>query len=122
MKSNLRRKTEIQFSTPLEMFQNNKGKMVVVLNTVSKEKLFIEVVKLQETLKNLTEIDLHKQIDYVAESFVMKSDHRNMYWPSLTSQLSSENISLPSQLHFFLSILLHDDEDRLLTTKVSSFP
>ena len=104
------------------MFQNNKGKMVVVLNTVSKEKLFIEVVKLQETLKNLTEIDLHKQIDYVAESFVMKSDHRNMSWPPLTSQLSSENISLPSQLHFFLSILLHDDEDRLLTTKVSSFP
>ena len=45
------------------MSQNNKGKMVVVPNTVSKEKLVIEVVKLQETLTNLTEIDLHKQID-----------------------------------------------------------
>ena len=63
MKKNLRRKIEIQFSTYLEMSQNNKGKMVVVPNTVSKEKLVIEVVKLQETLTNLTEIDLHKQID-----------------------------------------------------------
>ena len=35
------------------MFQNDKGKVVVVPNTVSKEKLAIEVVKLQETVKTL---------------------------------------------------------------------
>ena len=35
------------------MFQNYKGKVVVVPNTVSKEKLAIEIVKLQETVKKL---------------------------------------------------------------------
>ena len=48
------------------MFQNYKGKVVVVPNTVSKEKLAIEIVKLQETVKNLREKDPHKQIDEVA--------------------------------------------------------
>ena len=41
----------MQFSTSLEMFQNDKGKVFVVLNIVSKEKLAIEVVKLQETAR-----------------------------------------------------------------------
>ena len=44
-----------------------------------------------------------------------------MSWPPLTSQLSSENTSLPSLLNRFLNILLHDDADRPLTMKVSSF-
>ena len=35
------------------MFQNYKGKVVVVPNTVSKEKLAIEIVKPQETVKKL---------------------------------------------------------------------
>ena len=53
-KKNLRRKIEMQFSTSLEMLQKDKRKVVVVPNTVSKEKLAIKVVKLQETVKNLT--------------------------------------------------------------------
>ena len=44
-----------------------------------------------------------------------------MSWPPLTSQLRSENISLSSLLHHFLNILLHDDADKPLTTKVSFF-
>ena len=44
-----------------------------------------------------------------------------MSWPPLTSQLSSENTSLPNLLHRFLNILLHDDADRPLTMKISSF-
>ena len=44
-----------------------------------------------------------------------------MSWPPLTSQLSSENTSLPSLLNRFLNILLHDDADRPLTMKVGSF-
>ena len=45
-KKNLRRKTEMQFSISLEMFQNDKGKVVVIPKTVFKEKLAIELLKL----------------------------------------------------------------------------
>ena len=58
MKKNLKRKSEMQFSTSLEIFQSNKGKVVVVPNIVSKEKLAIELVKLQETVKNLGKEDI----------------------------------------------------------------
>ena len=50
----------MQFSNSLEMFQSDNGKVVVFPYTVSKEKLAIEVVKLQETVKKLTEKDPHK--------------------------------------------------------------
>ena len=53
------------------------------------------------------------------ESFVMKSDHQNR--TSLENITLFLNISLLSLLHRFLSILLHDDADRPLTMKVSSF-
>ena len=45
-KKNLRRKIEMQFSISLEMFQNDKGKVVVITKTVFKEKLAIELLKL----------------------------------------------------------------------------
>ena len=45
-KKNLRRKIEMQFSISLEMFQNDKGKVVVIPKTVFKEKLAIELLKL----------------------------------------------------------------------------
>ena len=45
-KKNLRRKIEMQFSISLEMFQNSKGKVVVIPKTVFKEKLAIELLKL----------------------------------------------------------------------------
>ena len=67
------------------MFQNNKGKVVVVPNTVSKEKLAIEAVKLQETVKNLTEKDSSKQVGEVVHE--IKSSKSNMSWTPLTSQL-----------------------------------
>ena len=67
------------------MFQNNKGKVVVVPNTVSKEKLAIEAVKLQETVKNLTEKDSSKQVGEVVHE--IKSSKSNMPWTPLTSQL-----------------------------------
>ena len=76
----LSRKIEMPFIASLEMFQNNKGKVVVAPNT-------------------------------------MKLDHQNRTCPSLHSRL----IHLPRLLHRFLNILLHDDADRPLTTKVSSF-
>ena len=44
-----------------------------------------------------------------------------MFWPPVTSQLSSENISLPSLLHRFSNISLRDDANRPLPMKVSSF-
>ena len=50
MKKNLRRKIKIQFSASLEIFENDKGNMVVVPNTVLREKLAIEIVKLQEAV------------------------------------------------------------------------
>ena len=50
MKKNLRRKIKIQFSASLEIFQKDKGNMVVVPNTVLREKLAIEIVKLQEAV------------------------------------------------------------------------
>ena len=49
----------------------------------------------------------------------MKSDHQNR--TSLENITLFLNISLLSLLHRFLSILLHDDADRPLTMKVSSF-
>ena len=45
-KKNLRRKIKMQFSISLEMFQNDKGKVVVIPKTVFKEKLAIELLKL----------------------------------------------------------------------------
>ena len=96
------------------MFQNNKGKVVVVPNTVSKEKLAIEVVKLQETVKNLTEKDSNKQVGEVVHEIKHVLD-------STYVSTSPENISLPSQLYRFLNMLLHNDADMPLTTKVSSF-
>ena len=53
VKKNLRRKIKIQFSASLEIFENDKGNMVVVPNTVLREKLAIEIVKLQETEKRI---------------------------------------------------------------------
>ena len=105
------------------MFHNNKGKVVVVPNTVSKEKLVIDIFKIQETVKNVTEKDPHMQVDKVARKLrhEIKSSKSNMSWPLLTSQLSSENVSLRSLQRRFLNILLHDDGGRPLTTKVSSF-
>ena len=50
----------MQFSNSFEMFQNDNRKVVVFPYTISKEKLAIEVVKLQETVKKLTEKDPHK--------------------------------------------------------------
>ena len=50
MKKNLRRKIKIQFSASVEIFHKDKGNMVVVPNTVLREKLAIEIVKLQEAV------------------------------------------------------------------------
>ena len=82
------------FSSSLEKFQNEKGKMVVVANTASKEKLAMEVVKLQVTVKNLTEKDPRKQVDNIAGKLrhEIKPSKSNISWHPLISKLSSENI------------------------------
>ena len=78
----------MQFSTSLEMLQNDKGKVVLVSNTVSKEKLAIKVVKLQETVKNLTEKIHTNKLMKLQESFVMKSNHQNRTCPGLHLRLN----------------------------------
>ena len=84
MKKNLRRKIKIQFSASLEIFHKDKGNMVVVPNTVLREKLAIEIVKLQETVKSLTEKDPHKQVGEV----VGKLRHQNRTCPGVHLRLN----------------------------------
>ena len=84
--------------------------MVVVANTASKEKLAMEVVKLQVTVKNLTEKDPRKQVDNIAGKLrhEIKPSKSNISWHPLISKLSSEKYltsklsSSKSKLNCFL--------------------
>ena len=116
-----RRKLDIEFGHVDEIFQNQRGKLVFLPNTVTRVQLANDYIELQKQLEKITS-ESDKSIKSVEEAAIivrneviqLKQD--SLSWPPKVSELNPDNVQLPNLFQHFLNYLLHGSSNSNVKT------
>ena len=121
-KKKMRRKLDAEFLKVADILQNNRGKLIFLPKTVTRENLANDYIEIQQQLEKLSPVSM-KSLRNVQEVALnvrseIKSLQNAMSWPPKISELNPDQIELPAHLQHFLSYLLHGSSQ--ISTKTSS--
>ena len=122
LKKEARRKLDTKFGYVAEIFKNEKGKLILIPNSVTRVQLSNDYIELQKQLEILT-CESDKSIKSVKDAAMTVRNEvtqlqNDLPWPPKISELNPDNVQLPNLLQHFLSYLLHGSSK--LSVKSSS--
>ena len=107
-KKHIRRKLESEFKKSLEIFSDEKGRLLVVPENLSKEMLVIKNSQLAteiDVLKSESRSDMVEQCALLIRSDIKQSKEDNP-WPPQPDQLTNTYLKVPDSVSNFLTVLL----------------
>ena len=126
-KKHVRRKLELEFGSSIQIFPNEKGKLLLLPDNVSLIQLAIRTKQLEEQLEALRECYVNKNTVLKQAALHLRTDiqglKESLSWPPQPSKLKEDAISIPSSVQQFLKYLLtgESNDSRVQSSKVSRY-
>jgi hypothetical protein len=124
-KKHIRRKLEAELGESINIFPDNRGKLLVVPNSVSFRDVVVENHNLHQELKTwkTKSTDIEKTLDKASLHIrsIIKHDMKSTPWPLHPADMKTANITIPSPLkRFLLGVLVGDPDSKQQTERIRS--